>query len=72
MIRALRFESSKVPHDYDVNFRKAEYTFLYQLVFDPRSQKQVHLNELPAGIDPKEFEFAGVYPKNTEMFSLNL
>ena len=42
---------------------KAEYTFLYQLVFDPRSQKQVHLNDIPDTIDnPKEFEFVGVYP----------
>jgi exonuclease-1 len=58
----LRCENSNVPGDYDVGFKKAEYTFLYQLVFDPRSQKQVRLNELPDGIDPSEFEFAGVYP----------
>ena len=51
-----------MPSDYDVNFKKAEYTFLYQLVFDPRTQQQVRLNKLPEGIDPKEFEFAGVYP----------
>ena len=63
VIRALRCESSKVPQDYEAGFKKAEYTFLYQLVFDPRSQKQVRLNEIPDGIDPREFEFAGVYPK---------
>ena len=62
VIRALRCESSKVPSDYELNFKRAEYTFLYQLVFDPRSQQQVRLNNLPEGVDPSEFEFAGMYP----------
>ena len=65
VIRGLRVENSKVPKDYDINFKKAEWTFLYQLVFDPRSQGQVRLNSLPEGIDPKEIEFAGVYPSQT-------
>lgn len=51
-----------MPSDYDANFKKAEYTFLYQLVFDPRTQKQVRLTELPEGVEPSEFEYAGVYP----------
>lgn len=51
-----------MPSDYDANFKKAEDTFLYQLVFDPRTQKQVHLTELPEGVEPSEFEYAGVYP----------
>ena len=62
MIRGLRLESTQVPKDYDVNFKKAEWTFLYQLVFDPRSQQQVRLNPLPDDVDPKELEFAGMYP----------
>ena len=55
-------ESSQVPKDYDINFKKAEWTFLYQLVFDPRTQQQVRLNPLPDDVDSKELEFAGVYP----------
>lgn len=62
VIRGLKIESSQVPKDYDVNFKKAEWTFLYQLVFDPRSQQQVRLNPLPDDVDPKELEFAGMYP----------
>ena len=62
VIRGLRLESSKVPQDYDVNFKKAEWTFLYQLVFDPRTQQQVRLNSLPEDVDPREIEFAGTYP----------
>ena len=51
-----------MPKDYDANFKKAEWTFLYQLVFDPRSQQQVRLNPLPDDVDPKELAFAGMYP----------
>ena len=62
VIRCLRVEKSQVPKDYDADFKKAEWTFLYQLVFDPRSQQQVRLNSLTDDIDPKELEFAGMYP----------
>lgn len=62
VIRGLRIERSQVPKDYDANFKKAEWTFLYQLVFDPRSQQQVRLNPLPDDVDSKELEFAGMYP----------
>jgi exonuclease-1 len=55
-------EKSQVPRDYDEGFKKAEWTFLYQLVFDPRSQQQVRLNSLPDDIDTKQLEFAGMYP----------
>lgn len=64
MIKSLQYESGKVPKDYEENFTKAEYTFLYQLVFDPRTQKQVRLNQLPDDVNPNDFEFAGVYLTN--------
>lgn len=51
-----------MPSNYEVEFKRAEFTFLYQLVFDPRTQQQVRLNALPEGVDPSEFEFAGMYP----------
>ena len=62
VIKTLHYETGKVPKNYEEDFRRAEYTFLYQLVFDPRSQKQVRLNQLPDDVDSNEFEFAGVYP----------
>ena len=64
VIKCLQYETGKVPKDYEDNFRKAEYTFLYQLVFNPRTQTQVRLNDLPDDVDPKDFEFAGMYPSN--------
>jgi len=64
VIKSLQYETGKVPKDYETNFRKAEYTFLYQLVFNPCTQKQVRLNDLPDDVSPSDFEFAGVYPSN--------
>ena len=54
-----------MPRDYEVNFKKAEDTFLYQMVYDPRLCRQVHLNDLPSDVDPQEFKFLGVYPHDT-------
>ena len=54
-------ESGKVPSGYADAFRRADHTFLYQLVFDPVTQMQVHLNPLPSSMDVKELEYAGVY-----------
>jgi exonuclease-1 len=63
VILHLKMQKGKtVPKDYSEGFARAEQTFLYQLVFDPRTQKQVRLNPLPENIDPVEIEFAGAYP----------
>ena len=51
-----------VPRNYAEDFQRAEQTFLYQLVFDPRTQQQVRLNPLPDNVDANSFEFAGTYP----------
>ena len=61
----MQYETGKVPKNYEESFRKAEYTFLYQLVFDTRTQTQVRLNELPDDVDPRDFEYAGVYPPHS-------
>ncbi len=63
MIRLMQSETSKVPKDYEVEFRKAEHTFLYQVVFDPRTQAQVPLTPLPADVDLSDLQFCGAYPK---------
>ena len=62
VIKSLQYETGKVPVDYEENFRRADHTFLYQVVFDPRTQQQVRLNEVPSDIDLASFEFAGTYP----------
>jgi exonuclease-1 len=51
-----------VPKDYETRFEKAEQTFLYQIVFDPNTNKLVPLNPLPDDIDPAYLHFAGQYP----------
>ena len=60
-IKALHYENGKVPKDYEDNFRKADQTFLYQMVFDPRTQQQVRLSQLPNDVEMTDYEFAGVY-----------
>lgn len=59
----LKFDKGKaVPKDYLEQFKQAELTFKHQLVFDPRTQKQVPLTPLPEGTDQSDYEFAGTYP----------
>ena len=59
----LKFDKGKaVPKDYQEQFKQAELTFKHQLVFDPRTQKQVPLTPLPEGTDQSDYEFAGRYP----------
>ncbi|XP_064402731.1 exonuclease 1-like [Halichondria panicea] len=60
VIRTLQCETGKVPPSYEEDFQKAESTFLYQLVFDPRSQSQVRLHPLPQDMSSQDIEFAGV------------
>lgn len=48
-IKATRLEGNlKVPLGYEALFRRAELTFLYQIVYDPTTRKLVHLHPLPA------------------------
>lgn len=54
-----------VPDDYEKNFKQAEETFLYQLVFDPVSMNLVPLSDLPDGLKPGDLGFAGPYPWQT-------
>ena len=63
VIKALKYDTrGKVPETYEHDFRRADYAFRYQLVFDPRSQQQVRLNSLPPDTDAALMDFAGVYP----------
>ena len=63
VIRMLRLEGTKkVPPDYDEDFVKADYTFLYQLVFDPSKQILTSLNHVPEHLKEVDMSFAGQYP----------
>ncbi|XP_062503333.1 exonuclease 1-like [Corticium candelabrum] len=60
VIRMLRLEGTKkVPPDYDEDFVKADYTFLYQLVFDPSKQILTSLNHVPEHLKEVDMSFAG-------------
>ena len=51
-----------MPDDYEENFKKADETYLYQLVYDPRTCQQVRLHPMPAEVSTEQLKFAGVYP----------
>lgn len=62
VIAHLKRSGKDVPPDYEDDFRRADQTFLYQLVFDPRSQSQVRLNTPPSHLDAHQLDWAGTYP----------
>lgn len=61
VIRAIKMDKpTSVPDRYEENFRRADMTFLYQTVFDPRSECQVPLTPFPPDIDVGSLAFAGL------------
>ena len=63
VIAHMKMQKGKaVPELYSEGFKQAEETFLFQLVFDPRTQKQTRLNPVPDDVECADFEFAGSYP----------
>ena len=60
-IRAIQIDKpNSVPDKYEQNFMQADMTFLYQTVFDPRTESQVPLTPLPPDIDVQSLAFAGL------------
>lgn len=51
-----------VAPEYAVGFERADKTFLYQLVIDPKSRKLVPLNPYPPDVKEGDVKFAGPYP----------
>lgn len=50
VIRAIMLEGKKeVPSDYLASFKLVEKVFLHQRVYDPKTERSVHLIELPDG-----------------------
>ncbi|XP_019850771.1 PREDICTED: exonuclease 1-like [Amphimedon queenslandica] len=69
VIRYLKSGSKhKVPPGYEEHFRQADQAFLYQLVFDPRSQSQVRLNTPPP--DVEKLEYAGIFNSPSKQVGL--
>uniref|UniRef100_A0A8C6UG78 Exonuclease 1 n=1 Tax=Neogobius melanostomus TaxID=47308 RepID=A0A8C6UG78_9GOBI len=48
-----------VPDSYLEGFVRANNTFLYQLVFDPRCRRVLPLNPYPESVRPQELSYAG-------------
>ena len=69
VIQSLRCERSKtVPAEYEDNFKQADMTFLFQVVFDPRAECQVHLTPVPPELQNCALTYAGtqVTPKKAK------
>lgn len=49
-----------VSNEYIENFRKADNTFKYQIVFDPRIRKQLPLNPYDDNSTSEDYPYAGV------------
>lgn len=49
----------KVPDNYTINFKKADITFLHQVVYDPVTQSSVPLRPLPNNVSVKDIPFVG-------------
>jgi exonuclease-1 len=60
VIKMLRLQGTKaVPPNYEKDFLKADYTFLYQLVFDPVTEALTPLNSIPDDLQDEDLSFAG-------------
>ena len=62
----------KVPNNYETQFKMADETFLYQVVFDPTTKTAVPLTPYPEGIDSSKLEHAGQYPRMIYRFILQI
>ena len=61
VIRAIKMDKpNSVPDRYEEKFIQADMTFLYQTVFDPRTESQVPLTSFPPDIDVQSLSFAGL------------
>ncbi|EDV24061.1 uncharacterized protein TRIADDRAFT_26121 [Trichoplax adhaerens] len=57
-----RQNTMKVPKNYETQFKMADETFLYQVVFDPVTKTTIPLTPYPKDIEPSTLEHAGQYP----------
>ena len=60
MPKVLKMPNLIVSNEYIENFKKADNTFKYQIVFDPRARKQVPLNPYDENLSSEDFPYAGM------------
>ena len=60
----------EVTLEYRENFVKAEQTFLYQLIYEPRQRKLLPLTPYPPNLDHVNLPFAGQYMTDDVAFQL--
>ena len=66
-ITAVRVDKpTSVPDNYEDSFQQANMTFLYQTVFDPRTESQVPLTPVPPEVDLNSLAFAGIQATPTK------
>ena len=58
----LNMPKLKVTDEYIKGFFKADNTFLYQLIFDPRTRQIRPLLQYPSHKSSKDFHYCGPYP----------
>lgn len=63
-MRALRYKSSV--EQYQQDFERAEYAFLYQYVYDTNMRDYVRLNELPENANQNHLLLLGTHPEQTK------
>lgn len=64
VVRAVRLEGKKeIPKDYLQSMKLVEKVFLHQRVYDPKTERLVHLTEIPDGeeLDGLEDAYVGEY-----------
>lgn len=49
VVRALRFDGTKIPEGYERRVQRALWTFRHQRVYCPQRQRAVHLHEVVGG-----------------------
>ena len=66
-ITAVRMEKpNSVPENYEDSFQQANNTFLYQIVFDPKTESQIPLTPVPPEVDLNSLSFAGLLATPTK------
>ena len=60
MPKVLKMPNLIITNDYIENFKRADNTFKYQIVFDPLCKKQVSLHSYQDDITKEELTYAGL------------
>ncbi len=59
MPKILKMPNLNITNEYIENFKKADKTFKYQIVFDPRQRKLVSLHSYESQDETEDLTYAG-------------